>query len=188
MKMKDISLYFIAVIPTESLRGLVDELKLEFSKSYHSHHALKSPPHITLIPPFNMNKKNEKNLAENLINFASQSDEFEVAISGFGEFRSRVIYLRILANDILKSFQNLLAEKCNTEFDIPIKSSKPYLPHMTLAFRDLSPQMFNKAWEKYKLKTFNASFTVDRFFLLRHNGKSWEIAYEIPFGKSMLPS
>jgi 2'-5' RNA ligase len=188
MKMNDISLYFIAVIPSEPLLGLVDELKLEFSNSYHSHHALKSPPHITIIPPFTMNKKDEKNMAENLKNFTSQSDEFEVSISGFGRFKSRVIYLRILTNNILESLQNLLAEKCNTELDIPIKSSKPYRPHMTLAFRDLSPQMFNKAWEKYKHKTFNASFAVDRLFLLRHNGKNWDIANEIPFGRSMLPS
>ncbi|MCK5367217.1 MAG: 2'-5' RNA ligase family protein [Cyclobacteriaceae bacterium] len=185
--MKDKSLYFIALIPDEPLREQVNALKLEFSKSYHTVHALKSPPHITLIPPFTLENKNEKRIAKHLLDFAGSCTSFEVSISDYGAFKPRVVYLKIIKNDMLESLQKSLVEKCNKNLGFNINMSKPFSPHMTLAFRDLSPQMFYKAWEKYKFETFRTSFKAKSLFLLKHNGKCWDIAYDIHF-PAKLPS
>lgn len=180
-------MYFIAIIPTELLLEQISALKLAFSKSYHTVHALKSPPHITLIPPFSIENYVEKNITNLLVKFVSSYASFDISISGYGAFKPRVVYLRIVKNDMLETIQKTLAKKCNEDLGIDIYMNKPYLPHMTLAFRDLSPQMFYKAWEKYEIETFQASFHAKNLFLLKHSGKSWDIAYELPFPEK-LPS
>jgi 2'-5' RNA ligase len=178
-------IYFLAIIPAEPLRAKLNALKEEFSKSYHTYHGLKSPPHITLIPPFSLENKLEKALLRSLAEFAGSCTAFEVSILDYGAFKRRVIYLNIKKNDVLETLHKKLTEKCNTEFGSNIHLGKPYNPHITLAFRDLSPQMFYKAWKKYEFESFEANFMANSLFLLKHNGKFWDIARELPFA---LPS
>jgi 2'-5' RNA ligase len=45
-------LYFIAIIPPQPYKEKIAGIKQSFAEIYHVSHALKSPPHITLIPPF----------------------------------------------------------------------------------------------------------------------------------------
>lgn len=186
--MKNQTLYFIALIPDESLRKKLSTLKEEFSKSYHTYHALKSPPHITLIPPFTFARQNEQILTSTLQEFAHSCTAFEVSILDYGAFKPRVIYLSISKDDQLERLQQRLKDKCSKELGINMNKSLPFHPHMTLAFRDLSPQMFHKAWERYKVESFRASFKAMSLFLAKHNGKKWEIAHELPFALSVSPS
>ena len=179
--MKDKSLYFIALIPPEPLRRQIIELKLKFAENYKTTHALKSPPHITLIPPFNFRSTEEKRIIEFLEIFAQTICPFNVAIIGFGAFKPKVIYLDFNKNELLKSLQMRLSEQFKDVSELDLNKGKLFTPHLTLAFRDLSPQMFYRAWEKYKLETFKASFMVTSLFLLKHNGKCWDIAHELPF-------
>jgi len=175
-------------MPPEPLRKQVFELKLKFSENFQTSHALKSPPHITLIPPFNFRNTEEKSIIEFLKIFAQTACAFNVTIQGFGAFKPRVIYLDFTENESLKSFQMRVSEQFNSTFGLAYKKGKLFTPHMTLAFRDLSPQMFHRAWEKYQLETFNASFKVKSLFLLKHNGKRWDIVKELLFPKSKLPN
>ena len=179
--MKDKSLYFIALIPPEPLRNRIVELKLKFAEKYQTNHALKSPPHITLIPPFNFRNEEEKRIIELLEIFTQTANPFNVTIKGFGTFKPKVIYLDFTENELLNSFQMRLSKEFKDISGLNLKKGKLFAPHMTLAFRDLSPQMFYRAWEKYKLETFEASFMVKSLFLLKHNGKCWDIAYELLF-------
>ena len=179
--MKDKSLYFIALIPPEPLRKQIIELKLKFAENYRTSHALKSPPHITLIPPFNFRNTEEKRIIDLLKIFVQTTNPFNVTIEGFGAFKPKVIYLDFTENELLQSLQMRLSEQFNGISGLNVKKRKLFAPHMTLAFRDLSPQMFYRAWEKYKLETFKASYMVESLFLLKHNGKFWDIAYELYF-------
>jgi len=186
--MNKLPLYFIALIPAEPLKEQINALKIKCSKSYQSDHALRSPPHITIIPPFNMNIENDKIVTELLVKFADHSSPFKIGLSGFGAFKPRVIYIKIKPNNILREIQISLAEQFDMEINIPFQRHKPFRPHITVAFRDLSPEMFYKAWEKYKYESFESTFAANSIFLLRHNGRSWDIANEFPFGESVLPS
>lgn len=186
--MKHQALYFIAIIPEEPLRKQFSEIKEEFSKSYHTYHALKSPPHITLIPPFTFSNQNEQILTSTLEEFARSCSVFEVSIKDYGAFKPKVIYLSITKNDTLERLHQKLTDKCSKDLGINMKKNLPFHPHMTLAFRDLSPQMFHKAWERYKVESFRASFKAKSLFLVKHVGIRWDIAYEFPFAPSILPS
>ena len=131
--------------------------------------------------------KDEYRIAELLLDFTGSCTSFELSISGYGAFKPRVVYLSIIKNYKLESLQKTLTGICIEKLDINISRNKPFSPHMTLAFRDLSPQMFYKAWEKYKFDSFQASFKAKSLFLLKHNGKCWDIVYEFPFS-TKLPS
>lgn len=54
------SLYFLAVIPPEPVFSEVMAFKKEMSERFSSSRALKSPPHITLLPPVQGNEDFEE--------------------------------------------------------------------------------------------------------------------------------
>jgi 2'-5' RNA ligase len=68
--------WFIAVIPPEDIQEAVTALKREAAARFESRHALKSPPHVTLIPPF-----------------VATLDEISSLEGFFGRFRRRPISL-----------------------------------------------------------------------------------------------
>lgn len=179
--MKDKSLYFIAIIPPEPLRTRIMDIKHETSTLYHTYHSLKSPPHITLIPPFMFAHHKEQKIRRILLDIGSSCEVFDVSIFDYGAFKPRVIYLNILKNETLERLQGKLADICSRELEINMSKSLPFNPHITLAFRDLSPQMFFKAWEKYRSEDFQSSFTAKSLFVLKHNGTCWDIAMDVPF-------
>ena len=63
------------------------------------------------------------------------------------------------------------------------KSYNPgkFTPHMTVAFRDLTPENFYLAKTAYDKKKISFSFLVQSICLLRHNGQHWDIVHEAHF-------
>ncbi len=179
--MRDVSLYFIAVVPTEKLKRQVTKLKNIFAEQFLSRHALNSPPHITLIPPFKLDLELEKDLSKELCDFNRGKEPFNVIIDGFGAFQPHVIYLNVLENKLFNVFQKKLSDHLYNRLLIGKKRKNFFVPHMTVAFRDLKAPLFYKAWRKYKNEKFRASIEVNSIFLLRHSGKIWNIVSEYSF-------
>ena len=177
-------LYFMAIIPDESICEVVTAIKQDFAKIYHSKAALKSPPHITLIPPFHFDDESENKLIEQLKSFCNSQISFRLELNGFGAFVPRVIFIRIGQNDNLFT----LFENVNKHFEDTMgivskrRKGRNFSPHMTVAFSDLSKDMFFKAWKKYKHQNIYFEFEVEGISLLRHNGKFWDIGAKATFG------
>lgn len=175
-------LYFIAVIPDEPLRTTITSLKQEMNERFHARHALKSPAHITMQMPFKRNEADETSLIEALTSFTSGQTPFNVKLNGFGCFTPRVIYVAVQNPEALKhlhhGLKRLLLEKQG--FDQKELSQK-ITPHMTIATRDLDAKHFYKAWPEFEKRGFKAEFTVNSLFLLKHNGKFWDILREFEF-------
>ena len=89
------SLYFIGLIPDGDLRRQLHELKQDISIRYHTYHALKSPPHITLVPPFWHANGDLPKTTTFLKDFAASFHDFKIAVDGFGSFGQRVLYMHI---------------------------------------------------------------------------------------------
>jgi 2'-5' RNA ligase len=169
-------LYFIALIPPEPLRSRIAELKDAFACQYNSRHALKSPPHVTLVPPFRADANEHERLISHLKVQASRQTEFELQIEGYGAFKPRVIYLDVQDSEsALGLMQKLLS------IVMPERQSKKGKLHITLATRDLSTDMFYKAWKASKDLSFSESFLVDRLYFLKHDGAKWQIEEEFQF-------
>jgi len=171
--------YFIALLPPKPLLQKISRIKENFAQSYGAKHALKLPPHITIIPPFKIQKETEPSLLFALQQAAAKTAAFELKVNGFDAFAPRVIFIKVIDHEPVKSLYDSLYEIAKEL--MPQKTERELKPHITLATRDLSPQAFKKEMQVFKDQEFEATFRVKSIFLFGHNGKTWEIIEEFPF-------
>ena len=176
------NIYFIALIPPSPLKDEIQELKLEVKEKFNSSHSLNAPPHITLISPFRMDEEQEEELNALLQDFTRNVSPFEVCLNNFSTFPPRVIFIDVEKNPSLMEVQEKLEAlaRSNSELFNYNYDDRPYHPHLTLAFKDLTKSNFHKAWKEFKNRTFDASFEADALHLLKHNGEKWEAIADFP--------
>jgi 2'-5' RNA ligase len=170
-------LFFIALLPPQDIQDYVTGIKQHFAETYNSKAALKSPPHITLQPPFEWEIYKLPALEECLINFASEHSSIPVILSGFAAFVPRVIYVDVIKTPELLSLQKDLMDCVEASLGIvdPVSKKRPFAPHMTVGFKDLSKQNFKVAWSEFEHKELHFEFTATYLTLLIHDGKRWQI-------------
>lgn len=177
-------LYFIALIPGSDLRERVRSLKERMRSDYGAGHALRSPAHITLQMPFKRDAGDESALAAALGKFAFGENPFTVELDGFGCFSPRVIFIRIMKHEAVRSLHGRLKKLLKDELGfLPSEIMNDLQPHITIATRDLTKEAFRDAWPEFQQEEFRGSFEARSLFLLKHNGKSWDILREFPFGE-----
>ncbi|NLE33620.1 MAG: 2'-5' RNA ligase family protein [Bacteroidales bacterium] len=180
---KSETLYFIALVPHKTLRREIREIKEQFRDEFAAGHALKSPAHITLQIPFKRNSSVESTLSVILEKFASGEEPFTVSLNGFGCFAPRVIFIRIMDHEPIKALHGRLKQKLTEELGFSEgEIMKDVQPHITVATRDLAKEAFREAWPEFESMEFTGSFPVNSLFLLKHNGRSWDIYKEFTFG------
>ena len=167
------SLYLLAALPPEEIDIQVSEWKTFMLDHYGCRVAMKSPAHITLIPPFNLADERVENLKELLEKIASAYHAFGVELSNFSAFPPRVIYVDVIPNKNLEALKHQL-EDALSGAEYPIKKEeRSFHPHVTIANRDLKKQDFPKAWNHFKTIEYHKRFTVKAITLLKHNGQRW---------------
>jgi 2'-5' RNA ligase len=180
-------LFFVAIVPPEPLRTSAQKIKEDFAAEYGTSAGLKSPPHITLVAPFKADAKTETEIIRFLTDFAQKSSGFTLSIDGFDCFNVKVIFLKPTSNRLMAA----LGRKLNSEFYKRFPFRRPagisFHPHMTIAYRDLSLEVFQRSWEQYKDRPFAAQCAIDRLFMLRHNGDRWVEYREFMLGQLYLP-
>lgn len=177
------NLYFIGIIPNEELKLKVKSLKEEMRDRFGAKHALKSPAHITLQPPFKRPEEDEAEIIKRLKEFSSGRESFPLQLSGFGSFAPRVIFINITNPEKCEALYSDLKKDLVESLDFMADEVRSaFHPHMTIATRDLTKEAFLLAWPEFKSRHFNAKFDVKSVFLLKHNGKFWDIYREFEFG------
>lgn len=179
-------LYFIALIPPEPLREQIQQLKLEVAEKFESSHSLNAPPHITLISPFRISHDKISGLQSILKVYAQGHYPFRVQLKNFATFPPRVIFIDVKITDTLRQFQSKLEQIIRTDYAFGYNyQERPFHPHVTLAFKDLSKENFYKAWDEFEDRNINEDFLAARLHLLKHNGEVWEISSSYPLKKSV---
>lgn len=178
-------LLFIALLPPKSIQDYATEIKLQFADRYNSRHALKSPPHITLQPPFKWLPEQMDDLNRSLSTFAGSHSPISVTLEGFSAFPPRVIYINVHRTEPLLTLHRNLIHYLETTLNLsdPKEKSRPYAPHMTVAFRDLTKQNFKLAWQEFQARSLHFEFTASQLTLLMHNGRQWDVHSAYSFGK-----
>lgn len=176
------NLYLIALIPHIELREQIKVFKKEMKERFNAKHALKSPAHITIQMPFKSSNKDEPYLINTLHEFAANQNAFMVELSGFDCFSPRVIFVKVIDYEPIISvhakLKKVLIEKMEYEENV---ISPNIHPHVTIATRDLSVKNFGGAWREFEKREFEASFLSKSLFLLKHNGRFWDIYREFLF-------
>lgn len=180
------ALYFIAILPPDNIAARVQEVKKEFVNKYNSEEAYNNPPHFTLIAPFKIPEKTEETIIPQLIFFAEDQKSFTVNLSGFNHFRDDVIYIDVADHSPMRTLHGNLIEHLQNEMGFSDKTARPksLTPHMTVAYRDLTSENFQKAWKEFKNRPFDYSFEVNSITLLKHDYTQWQSFYKFKFGNS----
>jgi 2'-5' RNA ligase len=176
-------LFFIALLPPLEIQQEANKIKQYFAEVYDSKAALKSPPHITLQPPFYWEIDRLLELKTILQEFAQQQVPLLITLDGFAVFKPRVIYIDVYKTPELLTRQKELMLQLESSLNIIHKASKtrPFMPHMTVGFKDLTKANFYKAWDEFQERAFNYQFTASELTLLQFKVKKWEINSEFVF-------
>ena len=173
------NLYFIALIPKRELRTRITTTQKDFSNRFNSSKALKVYPHITLKAPFKASANAHGELMSWFADLRINQNAFIIQLKNFSAFPNKnnpVIYVNPVITKELKFLQEELIASFSSLFPGDLhKVDIDFHPHCTIAYRDLTPEMFSKAWSEYQHKTFDALFEVDAFYLLQHDSKKWNI-------------
>ncbi|MFZ4931926.1 2'-5' RNA ligase family protein [Chryseobacterium sp. Mn2064] len=165
-------LYFIAIYPPQEIIEDVKTFKKDFVENYGNSKALKNDAHITLFPTFSREHDLQSDIFKAFYDIDTDLPPFEIELNGFGSFpnpKNPVIYVQPENNMELTELCNRVKQKFNF-------ISYSFHPHITVGYRDLTFENYEKAWEKYQTKRYKTKFIVDKILLLRHDGKWVPIA------------
>jgi 2'-5' RNA ligase len=173
------TLYFIAIIPKREVREKITAFKQDFANRFNSTYALKVYPHITLKAPFKFSPNAHAELLRWFSDLHVLQKQFTIQLKDFGAFgnkRNPVVFVQPVVTKELQALQQQLIASFSSVFPGNTHPTDlDFHPHMTIAYRDLSPEMFNKAWNEYKNKSFDEAFEVDAVYVLQHDSKKWNI-------------
>ena len=175
-------MYFVALVAPEEIDRQILKWKNFFKENYGCTVALKSPAHITLIPPFWMNEGLEKDLIKSIDELSTAKNKFEITLKDLAAFKPRVIYVDVLKNELLNGLHESLSDFIYKQNKFPIKKEdRSFHPHVTLATRDLYKKAFYEAWEIFSVRKYEALWLVKGISLLRHNKKNWDVIFTSQF-------
>ena len=173
------NLYFIALIPQQRVSEEITIYKNDFATRFASKKALKVMPHITIKSPFRFPPDYHHHLIKWFASLYITEKPFEIELRNFGAFDSRknpVVYVDAVMNMPLYTLQNEIIRSFKNSYPTHIQNTDlKFKPHITIAYRDLTPGNFREAWKEYKHKVYNALVDAGSFHLLQHNTKQWNV-------------
>ena len=153
-------------------------------EKYNCKVGLKSPAHITLVPPFWMQEEKEEQLINDIMLMSNQLQPFNMATHNFSAFKPRTIFIAPKPNEELNKVKKAIDDffKTNSFYNIKI-DARPFHPHITIATRDLYKKSFHEIWPWFAEKEFIAEWIVEGISVLSHNKKNWDVIHTSQFQK-----
>lgn len=175
-------LYFLAVVLPEELNAEIRSFKNHMFQEWGCKVALKSPAHITIIPPFWMDTALEASLSQDLTALSQPVAPFPLRLQHFSAFRPKTLFVAVQQSEQLLRLKMAADAFFGTHTQYKARpDSRSFHPHVTIATRDLNKRSFAEAWQIYESKHFERTFTATGLTLLRHNQKDWDTIYTAPF-------
>lgn len=175
-------LYFVAIVLPEELNKEIKVFKNLMLQKWSSSVALKSPAHITLIPPFWMAEIGEENLLQDLDTLCKNIYPFDISTNNFAAFKPRTIFIEPMLHEPLKKLKQTVDTFCKTHTQYGAKpDTQPFHPHITIATRDLHKRAFAEAWSLFENKKYEVQFEAKGLSVLRHNITNWDVIHTAPF-------
>jgi len=174
-------MYYIAIVLPQALNEKVLALKQYMLQKYNCKVGLKSPAHITIIPPFWMEGEKENALIDSMDSLSRLMQTFSIQTDNFSSFKPRTIFIAVKENDQLKAVKKLADDYfSDKEYNIK-RENRLFHPHITIATRDLFKKDFAEVWPYFESKEFLVTWEVEGLSLLRHNKKNWDVIHTSQF-------
>ena len=91
-------MYFVAIVLPQHLNEKVLRYKQMMFDKYNCKVGLKSPAHITLVPPFWMEDKKEQQLISDIDSLSNHLHPFHISTNNFSAFKPRTIFIAVSPN------------------------------------------------------------------------------------------
>jgi 2'-5' RNA ligase len=167
-------MYYVAIVCPDNLNNKIKGFKLWMQEKFGCKVALKSPAHITIIPPFWFDINKEIIILQAISSFQSSVESIEVELTNFGHFTKRVLYISIKPNVHLERLKHEIEDHLIAlPGNVIKKETKPFIPHITIANRDVKPPDFDKAWAHFMNRKFEAIFETQQISILKLSEGKW---------------
>lgn len=175
-------MYFIALVLPLHLNEKILKYKNMMLEKFHCKVGLKSPAHITLIPPFWMEEEKEQRLIADIEALSQCFHFFPIQTKNFSAFQPRTIFVAVAPNDLLNEIKKATDEFFRNNSYYPIKvETSAFHPHITIATRDLYKKNFFEICPWFAEQKFSEQWIAEGISLLRHNKKNWDVIFTSQF-------
>ena len=176
------NMYFLAIVLPLEINEKVLAWKKWMLEKYDCKVGLKSPAHITLVPPFWMELEKEEELIREVEHICSNLQPFDAVTDNFSCFPPKTIFIALAPNAYLDEVKKATDKHFSILPGYKIKKDdRPFHPHITIATRDLYKRSFHEAWSFFAQKEFREEWTATGISLLRHNKKNWDVIHTSQF-------
>ncbi len=182
-------LYMVALVPPKKLVERLEEVRQEFASNYNCKAALKTPVHLTLVPPFQLEVEKEEELVAAL-KAGEELNRFAVELKDYGTFlENEVLFVSVNPSVELSVLQQAVKAWVHEGFEVSEKyhNHEEYHPHITIGRKDIPKGRFADAAKEYAELRFAAKFENKAFYLWKHNGKIWEVHTRFPLKPAVEP-
>jgi len=181
------SLFFFALIPearfSEKVRALQEELKARFALTY----SMRIVPHITLQAPFECQQVDQSKLEICADLISKKIRPMNLKAINFGSFIDSVVYVNLDHNTELMELQEWLANTLEGQSCLTASQrNNDYVPHITLAHRDLDPAQFKEVWDFVNQHQLDETFAIDKLVAFNHEGGKWVEHLSIPLDVALV--
>ncbi|MBP9742104.1 MAG: 2'-5' RNA ligase family protein [Burkholderiales bacterium] len=170
---KNLELYYIALIPPEAIQDEVHEFQHIAAVKFETEVTIKSPAHITIVPPFSLHIDEVKPMINNInILLKRNYSPIEVSVTRFYHFDHRNIILEVhKGREIERLFNDLMlvTEGATHHHNNVAK----FIPHITIANRDLSPEVFDKAYDYFNHISYGRDFICETIIVFHFKDGKW---------------
>lgn len=173
------NLYYIGLIPDEELNSLCVAYKNQAEELFTCKAAKKSPAHITIVPPFEIDSSNMELINQELSELVKNYTTLELAIHGWNHFKERTIYLAIEATPQLKQMFTEVYDRV-IHYVTP-RGDRKFIPHISIINRDLAPENFTAAYDFFNQKPLPAKCICSKLVLFSLVNGKWRnsISYNL---------
>jgi 2'-5' RNA ligase len=166
---------FLALLPEETIRREMDELKIRLSKKYAAKKALSSTSHITLYPPIHLTPNQLQVIQKNMLQWSATLVSFNIQTKGVSCFGKRTVFIDVGLNDPLNSLNELVRKEMKALGHPELV--RPFKPHFTLLNRDTPEHACEEVKEQLHQTYLKRIFPCHSFVLFRRNAANtgWDL-------------
>ena len=145
-------------------------------------------PHITIGDGLWLDKDSEEKYCEKIASVVQNFSPFYVGAknytfeddwnSGDLGYSPFAISLGVVVNNKLNNLAEAVKNKITVNFSSFYRQPLPYMPHITVAFKDLNKEDYEKAKELLKNETFDDKTIIDHVSISKENAEGLWIEYK----------
>lgn len=171
--------HFIGVLLPEDLEETLENCRNYMNRTYGCKSGHGTPVHITLIPPFCLQKEfSTEDLKDGIEkSILNRQLGFTARIENFDSFGDRTIFANVIPDENWTKLRNETLKGILTACPGSTRKDKrPFHPHSTVANRDIPQGTIPDALKVLNELNLIKSFPVDNITIFERNGSRWEAA------------